>query len=316
MKQPMRTTLKSLLVAILAVTAVLAAAQDAAYRLKPEDIIRIQIYNEAQVNALLPIGRDGNISAPFVGTIRAEGMTTAELEQELAKLYVEKLRLRDPRVSITIERFRDIRASVGGLVRNPGSYSVRPGDTVITLLNYAGGALVDRANMRRATLRRGASRELIPLDLQAILERGDTSQNYMIEDGDELIIPEDTNNRILVIGAVAQPGAYPFVEEMALADAISMARGEVANRSKLSEVLIIREMPGVPGRYLRLKANFVNYVRKGDNSQNVALMRGDLIFVPQTKTPDLNQIGNTLFSIIQLDRLFRDGIFGFRAFGG
>jgi polysaccharide export outer membrane protein len=304
------------LVGILTVTAVVVVAQDTTYRLKPEDIIRVQIYNEAQVNALLPIGRDGNVSAPFVGTIRAEGMTTAELEAALVKLYVEKLRLREPRVSVTIERFRDIRASVGGLVRNPGSYSVRQGDTVITLLNYAGGALIDRANMKRATLRRGASRELIPLDLQAILERGDTSQNYVIEDGDELIVPEDVNNRILVMGAIAQPGAYPFVEEMALADAISMARGEVPNKSKLSEVLIIREMPGVPGRYLRLKANFVNYVRKGDNSQNVALMRGDLIFVPQTKTPDLNQIGNTLFSIIQLDRLFRDGIFGFRPFGG
>lgn len=314
--QRISRTLRSLLVGILTVTAVVVVAQDTTYRLKPEDIIRVQIYNEAQVNALLPIGRDGNVSAPFVGTIRAEGMTTAELETALAKLYIEKLRLREPRVSVTIERFRDIRASVGGLVRNPGSYSVRQGDTVITLLNYAGGALIDRANMKRATLRRGASRELIPLDLHAILERGDTSQNYVIEDGDELTVPEDVNNRILVMGAVAQPGAYPFVEEMALADAISMARGEVANKSKLSEVLIIREMPGVPGRYLRLKANFVNYVRKGDNSQNVALMRGDLIFVPQTKTPDLNQIGNTLFSIIQLDRLFRDGIFGFRPFGG
>ncbi len=308
----MRGILATILSIAFLLEAAIALGQEPTYRLQPEDILRIQIYNEAQINALLPIGRDGNISAPFVGIVQVQGLTTSELEEKLAKLYTEKLRLREPRVSVTIERFREIRASIGGLVSRPGTYGIRPGDTVVTLLNYGGGALVDRANLKRTTLRRAASKELIPIDLQALLERADTSQNYEIQDGDELIIPEDQNNRVLILGAVASPGAYGFRDDMTLADAISLARGEVPNRSKLSEITIIREMPGIPGRYLRLRANFVNFVRKGDNSQNVVLQRGDLIFVPTTKTPNINEIGNTLFTLLQLDRVFRDGVFGFR----
>ncbi len=302
------------LVGVLVLSA-LAGAQDETYRLQPEDIIRIQVYNETQINAELPVGIDGKVSAPFVGIIQAAGRTTAEIEAELARLYVDKLRLREPRVAVTIIRFRQLKATVGGSVSRPGTYEVRPGDTVITLLNYGGGAIPDRADLRRATLRRAGSNEKIPLDLYSVLMRGDTSQNYEVQDGDELLIPEENSSRVLVIGTVSQPGSYLYREPMTLADALSMARGEVPTRSKLSEITIIRKAPGMPGQYVRLKANFVNFVRKGDFTQNVMLEPGDLVFVPSTKTPDIGQVTNSLIAANILERFLREGLLGFRLLG-
>ncbi|MCK6632686.1 MAG: SLBB domain-containing protein [Fimbriimonadaceae bacterium] len=302
------------LVGVLVLSA-LAFAQDETYRLQPEDIIRIQVYNETQINAELPVGIDGKVSAPFVGIIQAAGRTTAEIEAELARLYIDKLRLREPRVAVTIIRFRQLKATVGGSVSRPGTYEVRPGDTVITLLNYGGGAIPDRADLRRATLRRAGSNEKIPLDLYSVLMRGDTSQNYEVQDGDELLIPEESSSRILVIGTVSQPGSYLYREPMTLADALSMARGEVPTRSKLSEITIIRKAPGMPGQYVRLKANFVNFVRKGDFTQNVMLEPGDLVFVPSTKTPDIGQVTNSLIAANILERFLREGLLGFRLLG-
>jgi hypothetical protein len=95
-----------------------------------------------------------------------------------------------------------------------------------------------------------------------------------------------------------------------------LARGEIPRVSKLSDILIIRELPGSPGQYLRIKANFVNFVRKGDYTQNVALKAGDLIFVPQTKTPDVTQISAFVNTAFFLDRILRDGFFGIRPFIG
>lgn len=302
------------LVGVLVLSA-LAFAQDETYRLQPEDIIRIQVYNETQINAELPVGIDGKVSAPFVGIIQAAGRTTAEIEAELARLYIDRLRLREPRVAVTIIRFRQLKATVGGSVSRPGTYEVRPGDTVITLLNYGGGAIPDRADLRRATLRRAGSNEKIPLDLYSVLMRGDTSQNYEVQDGDELLIPEESSSRILVIGTVSQPGSYLYREPMTLADALSMARGEVPTRSKLSEITIIRKAPGMPGQYVRLKANFVNFVRKGDFTQNVMLEPGDLVFVPSTKTPDIGQVTNSLIAANILERFLREGLLGFRLLG-
>lgn len=295
--------------------AALAGAQPTeTYRLQPEDVIRVMVYNEAQINALLPIGVDGNVSVPFVGLIKCQGKTTYELETELTAEYSKRLKLRDPKVSVTIERFRSIRASVGGFVGNPGVYEMRPGDTILSLLNRGGGAVPDRSDLRRATIRREGSKELIPVDLYSMLIMGDTSQNYPVEDGDELTIPEETRNRILVLGTIANPGTYPYKEPMRLIDAISLARGEVPNRSKLSEVMVVRELAGQPGKYLRIQANLVNFVKKGDASQNITLLPGDLVYIPSTKTPDTRTISEIASTFFYINRFFTDNPFGFRIF--
>mgnify|MGYP002381997896 CR=1 FL=1 len=293
----------------------LAAGQgtESTYRLQPDDVLRIQVYREQETLAEVPVGRDGNIAAPFVGIIRVEGKTTAEVQQELTARYVQVLRLKDPKVSVIIVRYRAVRASVGGAVNRPGVYEMRPGDSLMALLTNGGGTVFDRADLRRATLRRKGSNELIPVDLYALQILGDTSQNYTIDDGDELNVPEETRNRILVQGSVAAPGLYPYKEPMTLQDAISQARGEIPRKSQLSKVIILRQNPGNPSQTIQITADYVRYVRKNDATQNVVLRPGDLVFVPQNNNPDfetISQLANTFFI---LDRL--GGFLGFRLFG-
>lgn len=281
-----------------------ALAQNGPYRLKPEDVIRIQVYKEADILVVVPVGDDGNISAPFVGTVRAQGRTTSELEEELRQLYITKLGLRDPIVSVTIDKYRVIEASVGGIVVRPGTYVMRPGDSVMTLLNKGGGVILDGpADLRRATLRRAGSKELIPIDLHAMLMRGDTSQNLPIEDGDELTIPEDTKSKVVVWGRVQAPGSYPYKEPMTVMDALAMARGEVIGKSKFSKVMVVREQVGSPGNYLRIECDIVRFLNKGDNKQNIALMPGDLVYVPDAGNIDFNVVNSIANLIFILDRI-------------
>jgi len=260
------------------------------YRLRVDDVIRIQVFNQQQIQAEVPIGQDGLVSAPFVGMVLAEGKTSSELEFALVELYKSKLRLREPIVSVSIIRYRPIRASIGGAVGRPNIYELRPGDRLLALLNQGGGAITELADLRRAYLQRDDSRELIPIDLYSMLVRGDTSQNYEIRDGDALIVPPETQNHINIQGKVVSPGQYPYREPMTLADAISLARGDVPYRSRLSKIVIARQRFGQPGQYTRINVDFVRFVRNGDQSQNVVLQPGDFIYVPETNTPDFNQI--------------------------
>src|SRR6185312_7629311 len=225
-------------------------------RLQPLDTIRIQVFRQTDIQADVPIGKDGYVTAPFLGVVKAAGKTPDELESELAAMYVAKLRLRDPIVSVTVIKFRQIFATVGGFVNRPGTYEMRPGDSLMSLLNQGGGPIPDRADLRRATLRRSDSMELVPIDLYSML-RDDASQNYEIQDGDELTVPEQTKDHVLVLGAIQTPGSYPWKESMTLADAISSAHGEIRYRTKFSQVVITREKTGQPGQYTRILANFV-----------------------------------------------------------
>jgi polysaccharide export outer membrane protein len=291
----------------------LASAQNATYRIQPEDVLRLQVYNQADLNALMPVGPDGNISPPFVGTVRAEGKTTGELEAELTEAYKAKLGIKDPIVSISIEAYRRIRATVTGQVPTPGTFEMRPGDTVITLFTRGGGQMRDNSSdLRRATLRRKGSMEVIPVDLYAMLVHADMSQNYEVQDGDELVIPEEQNNRIVILGRVPQPGPYPWKESMTLMDAIAMGRGEIEFRSKLSQVKVFRQVPGRPGEWMRIEANLVRFMNNGDSSQNIKLKPGDIIEVPDSGNVNFSQINSIANILFILDRFG----FGLTPFGG
>ncbi len=279
----------------LLVNAVMAQASEV-YRLQPEDVVRIQVLDEQQIVAVLPIGKDGNLSAPFVGVVRAEGLTTNELESILAKEYQRVLRIREPKVSVTIERYREIRASVTGMVNRPGTFPIRPSDDILTLLALGGNAILERADLRRAKLQRIGSKEVIPIDLHAMLTFGDLSQNYVLQDGDILSIPEDKFNVVNVLGAVQQPFSFPFREGMTLVDAIAQARGEIQYRSAFSKILIYRENKGAPGTYTIIRANLSQFFSKGDSTQNIRLAKGDIIFVPESNSPDINRISQVTSS--------------------
>lgn len=283
------------------------------YRLQIEDIIRLQIYNEAQVQTDMQVGRDGNITAPFVGLVRAVGKTTTELEQELTEAYKRVLKLKDPKVSVMLMRYRAIQCTVLGMVARAGLFQMRPTDTLLTLLGAAGGAATDgRADLRRATLRRANSSEIIPIDLQAMLLNGDTSQNYTVQDGDELNVPEEQRNRILILGAVQRSGPIAYRETLTVVDALTSAGGDVPNRTKLSETMVLREKPGSPGEYMRIKVDLVRFIKGGDASQNIRLQPGDIVYFNQTKTPDIDRIANIANTFFVLDRFFSEGFFGLR----
>jgi polysaccharide export outer membrane protein len=292
-----------------------ATTVSAPYKLQIEDILSIQVFGQTQISAQVPIGRDGRINPPFLDTVVAAGRTVDELKQDLIAQYKSKMLLRDPIVSITIIQYRQLRASIGGAVGKPGSVPIRPGDTVLALYNQGGGAVPDVADLRRSYLRHANSLEIIPLDLYAMTVLGDMSQNYQVEDGDEITIPEERNNRINVEGAIQKPGQYVYHEPMTLEDAIALAGGEIRYRSKFSHTIVIRQKPGLPGQYVTIIANLVRFVKSNDQTQNITLQPGDFVYVPESDSPDFNQIG-ALFNIAYIFNLISGGTLFNRIFAG
>lgn len=303
------------MVLVAAMLTCLAFAQDASapYRLRVEDVLRIQVYGQAQLTSETPVATDGTVSPAFLEPTLAAGKTIKELIDDLTIQYRDRIRLRDPLVSVTVVQFRPLRASISGSVQRPGVYTFREGDTIKTLVGFGGGAIPNNADLRRATLQRAGSRELIPVDLYAMLNNGDTSQNYPLKDGDDLQVPEGKNLVVKVLGKVQQPGLYPFREQMTVADALALSRGEVVGRSRLSKTLVIRERAGVPGDYQYIGVDYVRFIRQGDVTQNIQLQPGDLIWVPETNTPDFNTIRAIADVAFVFDRVAA-GLFGARLF--
>ncbi len=286
-----------------------AQSMSGTYRLQEEDTLTIAVFDEQQIQAVVVVMPDGNITPPFAGPIRAIGKTTTELEAELAAIYTEKLKLRNPKVSVSLTRIRRILANIGGSVQKPGVYEMRPGQTVRDLV-IQGEASELGGDLRHATFSRKGWTESIPIDLYSMLQNNDLSQNYEVKDGDSILVPQKENQYVRIFGEVYAPKSVNWEEGMNLVTALTSAGGVIQTRAKQTKILVIRPREGSDDQYLFMECNLVDYSKKHDFSQNINLKPGDTVFVPNNGNWDFNFLGNISNAIFILDR------FGIKLFGG
>lgn len=168
-------------------------ALDNNYRIGVGDDLQIQVWRNDDLSAKVPVRPDGKISSPLVGDIVAAGLTT----QELAKALTEKLStyIRTPEVTVIVTNPASAdflrRVRVTGAVRNPVSVSYRQGMTALDIVLQAGG-LTEFAAPAKARLYRTVDgrTKVYPIDLDAILKKGDLATNYPLYPSDVVTVPE------------------------------------------------------------------------------------------------------------------------------
>ncbi len=90
--------------------------------------------------------------------------------------------------------------------------------------------------------------------------------------------------RVFVLGEVKKPGMYTLSRSHRLLDAVGAAGGFTQYAAK-KNVFLIRE-----GREDRVeKLNFNNFLRKGDQSQNVELREGDCLYFTSNNKIDFSR---------------------------
>ncbi|MCR8538809.1 MAG: SLBB domain-containing protein [Prochlorococcus marinus CUG1439] len=90
--------------------------------------------------------------------------------------------------------------------------------------------------------------------------------------------------KVSIIGEVNTPGLYIMENKKEkeinyfpnLVDAIQLAGG-ITNNTNLKEITLIRKIPGEKKELKKAKLNFIDLIKKGDQSQNPYLFDGDII---------------------------------------
>lgn len=115
----------------------IGSANPTPYRLGPGDEIRITISDLAELTNTYLVSDTGTISMPRLGTVQVDGKTLTEVETALADSLRAKQVLRDPSVSVQIEKYRPF--FIMGQVQRPGQYPYVPGMSVLKAVSIAGG---------------------------------------------------------------------------------------------------------------------------------------------------------------------------------
>ncbi len=144
---------------------------------------------------------------------------------------------------------------------------------LLNFINLAGG-FTDYANLKEIKIVR--RNEIYVVDLIKLEVEGDYNQNMVLKDGDTVVVPQ-TFNQVYVIGQVRNPGPVKYVEGAGISAYIGHAGGFTKTAASDS-IGIIRGSPEQP-KIIKVKLSpFFNLGKEG----NVAVLPGDIIFVPQS----------------------------------
>ncbi len=106
------------------------------------DLLGITIFEAPEMNSAARVSADGEISLPLLGTVKATGLTTRQLELVLQEL-LRRTYMKDPHVGVSIQELQSHPVSVVGAVKSPGVFQIRDTKTIIEMLSMAQGLTDD-----------------------------------------------------------------------------------------------------------------------------------------------------------------------------
>lgn len=224
------------LVFFLALAGLGAVPEDATYTLRPNDTIRLAVYEEPDLSVQVRILKTGQASFPLIGSVEIGGLTVTDAAKKIRDLYAKDY-LVDPKLTLTVDEYATEFISVIGAVKNPGQIPMPvSGNLDLASALASVGGLSEDANANNIQLVR-ASGTTSSFSMASI--QGESGR-VRLGPGDRIIVNQSAfvGRKISVLGQVGKPGPVPFPlnGRLDLVNAIALAGGvtELANPKKVT----------------------------------------------------------------------------------
>jgi len=157
--------------------------------LGPGDVFTVRIYGEDELSGSHQVAPDGTIDFPLLGSVDVNGLEPPDVADEVQRLLKERNLLRDPHVSVYVERYVSKRVSVVGAVANPGTFVLEPGMTVVEAISMAGGfsSLADRDG---TVVTRRVGTEIVRYRVPVAKVSKGQAKDIEVAAGDIVFVPE------------------------------------------------------------------------------------------------------------------------------
>ncbi|WP_164019468.1 polysaccharide export protein [Pyxidicoccus trucidator] len=223
-------------------------AADYSYRVAPHDVLSVIVYDHPELTIPAgefrsaeasghPVAADGTMFFPHAGLLHVAGKTLPEIRELLTRRLAPVIER--PQLDVRVAGFRGQKVQVTGEVASPSTVPITDVPLRVQDAISQARGLTPEADLRAVVLTRGG--RTFTLDLQALQEEGDISQNWLLQDGDILHVSDRSRNKVFVLGEVRRPSSRVMVKgRMSLAEAIGDSEGFDPVTSNPSKVYVIR----------------------------------------------------------------------------
>ena len=268
------------------------------YQLKIEDIIKVRFPYQEKFDQEVTVGGDGNIHCLLLGQVRAAGLSTNQLQDQLLRGYARYLRV--PELTVVVKaanvKIEELKKAITTAPRGQSRLvPVKPDGTID--LPYVGEVMV-------------AGRKVH--EVKKILD-GLYAESDLPEVEVTVQILDFASKKIFVMGEVPQPGAIETKTPLTLLQAIIQAGGPNVRADKTKILLVRREFLPVPQAVVfdvqklltgwkAESRNAESRKSKGRGSNgsqfryDMYLADGDIIYVPPSAMAESNDWIDQVFT--------------------
>jgi polysaccharide export outer membrane protein len=242
------------------------ATNNSQYRLAAGDVIRISVYQSADLTLETRLTEAGTISYPLLGSVALAGLTVTEAEKRIADGLRNGNFVKQPQVSIAVQQVRGNQVSVLGQVGRPGRYPLETGNVQLTdMIATAGGVIGTGADLVIVVGTRNGQPYRVEVDLPSVFGPGRRSNDLTLQNGD--VIWVDRAPVVYLYGEVQRPGSLRLDRGMTVMQALAASGGltqrgterglRVHRRDAQGQVRVIE-----PAMTDKLQADDIVYIRE------------------------------------------------------
>ena len=234
------------------------------YIVGPQDVLKITVFGVPELTRDVTVDADGTFDFPYVGRIKAAGLTVRGIENEL-KSRLSKGLLTNPNVSVDVGAYRSQTVYVMGEVRNPGATVLTANQSIMSVLAEAG--FLPSAGPYIIISHGTGTGEGPPIadqksPDQVRINRKDLEMGRVppirLRDGDRIFVPKA--EQFFITGQVRQQGFFTLEGDLTVLQALALAGG--ATEKAATNRIQIQRIEN--GKQVTLKVKLSDLVKPGD----------------------------------------------------
>jgi len=155
------------------------------YLIGPEDVLRIEVFRDADLSRPVTVRPDGKITLPLIGTVQAEGITPERLSIQLKEALSQFIN--SPEVSVSVLAVNSKSFMVTGRVNKVGRWPLVTPVRVFDAIGMAGG-FQEFANDKDIQIVRGSERFKFNYRDYLKGKKEALDQNIWLQNGDTVVV--------------------------------------------------------------------------------------------------------------------------------
>ena len=162
------------------------------YQLQPGDVVRVQVFQEPDLDRELRVSQDGQIALPMIGQVEVKNRTLSVVERTVRELY-DRDYLVNPQVNITVLTYQKRSVNVMGAVNAPQAIEYPPEQTlsILDAISRAGGfnRYADRKKVLLTRTFADGHSEKYTINADQLIS-GASSERWVLVKDDVIFVPE------------------------------------------------------------------------------------------------------------------------------